>query len=196
MSEQSTKARIRQKRRKEKTRGYLIGGGLLAVTIGVLAALVWPSVRPAAGQPVEVMPESYHVPEGQDPGPYNTEPPTSGPHYASPLKAGFYDESDAAQMGPYPEGYLLHNLEHGYIIMWYTCSDLDASGCEALKAELQGVVKRARNIKVIAFPRDSIGARVVLTSWGRLQPMETFDASEALSFINSNRNRAPEPQAP
>ena len=34
------------------------------------------------------MASSRHVPVGEDPGPFNSDPPTSGPHYDAPLEAG------------------------------------------------------------------------------------------------------------
>jgi hypothetical protein len=37
---------------------------------------------------------------------------------------------------------------------------------------------------------------VVLTSWGKLMKMETFDSDLATAFVQANRNHAPEPDAP
>jgi hypothetical protein len=54
----------------------------------------------------------------------------------------------------------------------------------------------AGNLKVIAFPWNSIEEPVVMTSWGQMLRMESFDPATALQFIRTNRNRAPEPQAP
>ncbi len=54
----------------------------------------------------------------------------------------------------------------------------------------------ANNFKVIAYPWVTIDVPVVMTSWGRLQRFETFDVETASSYVSSNRNRAPEPQAP
>ena len=48
--------------------------------------------------------------------PYPVSPPSSGPHYAvwAPLSKKFYADSDRP---PVPN--LVHNLEHGYTILWY-----------------------------------------------------------------------------
>lgn len=51
---------------------------------------------------------------------YNSNPPTSGPHFAIWSKAGVYDRLIS-------DGYLIHSLEHGYIIISYDCSKLVAS---------------------------------------------------------------------
>lgn len=148
------------------------------------------------GQPVPVEEDLSHVPEGQDPGPFNTDPPTSGRHYAGEFEAGFYEQTDPEAAYLYPEGYLVHNLEHGYVIFWYNCDLLDDLSCEALKADIRGVMEKEKNFKVIAFPWKSLDVPVVMTSWGRLERFETFDPVLAEAFVVQNRNKAPEPQAP
>jgi len=136
------------------------------------------------------------VPEGSDPGPFNSDPPTSGPHYAQEYESGFYEESDREVQNEFPEGFLLHNLEHGYTIFWYNCDLLDESSCSNLKSSIKGVMNDLNNFKVIGFPRSSIQSPLVMTSWGRMLSFETLNADLARDFINRNRNRAPEPNAP
>ena len=51
---------------------------------------------------------------------YNSNPPTSGPHYAQWTKRGIYNE-------PIEDGYLIHSLEHGYIVISYDCTKLQIS---------------------------------------------------------------------
>lgn len=52
---------------------------------------------------------------------YNSNPPTSGPHFAAWAKAGQYDEEIS-------DGYLLHSLEHGYVILSYDCEQSIRAG--------------------------------------------------------------------
>jgi hypothetical protein len=188
--------RIARRKRQRSTRNLIwlgIGTGLLIV----LGYFVWLAFRPAAGEAVPIMANAGdHVPEGSDPGPFNSDPPTSGQHYGDELEAGFYEETDPEVQNEYPEGYLIHNLEHGYTIFWYNCNLLDEAGCTNLKTEIKGVMNDVNNFKVIGFPRSSIDYPLVLTSWGRMLAMETVDVDQALDFINRNRNRAPEPNAP
>ena len=140
--------------------------------------------------------DSSHIPDDAVPPEYSTDPPTSGPHYAAPLDAGFYEEADLATLSEHPVGSLVHNLEHGYVIFWYSCALLDESGCADLKDQMRGVMDQYNGIKLIAFPWGSIDPPIVMTSWGRLQRFERFRASQASDFIERNRNRAPEPNAP
>jgi len=137
-----------------------------------------------------------HVTEGSDPGPYNSNPPTSGPHYEQEYDAGFYDQNSHEAQVQYPEGYLGHNLEHGYVIYWYNCDLLDKVGCDQLKAQIQTSMTKNGSTKLIAFPSSSIDDPVVMVSWGQMQRFETFDEDLAGKFVSINRNRAPEPDAP
>ena len=99
-------------------------------------------------------------------------------------------------MADYPEGYLVHNLEHGYVIFWYNCNLLDEQNCSELKIQIKSVMDEFNGVKLIAFPRESLDVPVVMTSWGQLQQFEVFNENPAASFVESNRNRAPEPNAP
>lgn len=174
----------------------MMWGGVLITVIGVLGYALWVAFRPAYGETIPVMTEVDHVTEGVDPGPYNSDPPTSGPHYADEFDAGFYDETEVADLPDYPQGYLVHNLEHGYVIFWYNCNLLDEQGCKRLKDQIKTVMDQSGGTKLIAFPWDSLDVPVVMTSWGRMQRFETFNEDQANSFVERNRNRAPEPNAP
>jgi len=98
-------------------------------------------------------------------------------------------------LGQFPEGYLVHSLEHDYNIFWYNCSALDEAACAALKEEIQAVMSSFDGFKLIAYPWPSQPEPVVLTHWGRILRMQSFDAGAARNFIESNRRRSPEPDA-
>jgi hypothetical protein len=51
---------------------------------------------------------------------YNSNPPTSGSHFAVWAKKGSYDRVLS-------DGYLIHSLEHGYIVISYDCTKLRSS---------------------------------------------------------------------
>jgi hypothetical protein len=184
--------------REERRRRLLIGGWILAglAFLGVLAYLIWqeaqPEVRPGAEIPIQ---GANHIQLGEPHDPYNSEPPTSGPHYDTPVQAGFYDEAPADE-------FLVHNMEHGHIIIWYNCSDLSATDCDQLKSQIRDTMGRAGlstitgTLKLVAVPRPTLDTRLALTSWGRLQTLDAFDRDAILTFIKANRDKAPEPGAP
>lgn len=188
--------RMDAKRNKEQRRSTVIWGGIVLVALGLVAVLVWNSIRPALGQEFPIM-GGVHISSGDDPGEYNSNPPTSGPHYGRGLLSGFYEDADLAELPPYPQASLVHNLEHGYIVFWYNCDLVDEKQCDDLKDDLRQYLDAPLTVsKLIAFPWKSMDAPLVLTSWGFMLEMEKFNTGQASSFINSNRLNAPEPNAP
>lgn len=185
-----------EKRKKSKRNSRLIWGSVAVIVVGILGYAMWVAFRPSYGESIPVMADSNHVGEGEDPGPYSSNPPTSGPHYANEFNAGFYDGADVSSLPEYPAGYLVHNLEHGYVIFWYNCDLLDEQSCTVLKSQIQSVMDKFNGVKLIAFPWESIEVPVVMTSWGKLQEFDEFDENQAATFVGRNRNRAPEPNAP
>lgn len=191
MTKSSRREQMHARRRRGQMRNYLIWGGLGIAVLAIIGFVIWQGLRPRPGETIPIM-SSEHIPTDSDPGEYNSAPPTSGPHYADELEAGFY----VADNYQYPAGYLIHNLEHGYIIFWYNCADLSESACSELKSQIRDVMDEVNDAKVIAYPWDSIDVPVVMTSWGRLLKMETFEPAVARAFYKANLNRSPEPGAP
>jgi len=187
-----TKRQQRARNQRQKLVSNLIWGGITVVVLAVLGFMIWQGVRPPAGESFPIMTSSPHIDLDTDPGQYNSDPPTSGLHYAQEANTGFYDDN----IYTYPAGYLVHNLEHGYVLFWYNCDLLDESSCSELKSQIRSVVDQLGGTKLIAYPWNSIDVPLVMTSWGRLQRFETFDAEQARAFYRANLNKAPEPNAP
>jgi hypothetical protein len=190
-------AQNRRQRQRRLTVLFWSAGGV--VILALAGWLIWQNLQqPAQVGEVIPIPADYvnHIESGIPPGPYPSDPPAGGVHYATELDAKFYEESDLAALAPYPEGSLVHNLEHGYVIFWYNCVSLDQAGCDDLKANIRGVMGEFDGLKLIAFPWKSLNVPLAMTSWGRLSRYETFDPAQARAFINANRNKSPEPNAP
>jgi hypothetical protein len=195
-------AREQRIRRRQYGLSAVILVGVVALGGIVYALSVRAQEEPAAVQgaierEVTIMADTSHYPEGQAMPAHNSNPPTSGPHYASTYPVGFYTEEQAANLPQLPEGFLVHNLEHGYVIFWYNCALVeDEESCANLQGEIQEVMEQADNFKVIGFPWPSLEKPVVMTSWGRMIEFSSFDPDRALAFVQQNRNKAPEPNAP
>ena len=115
--------------------------------------------------------------------PYNSTPATSGPHY--PIwwqEWGVVDQE-------LPDELLVHNLEHGGIVIRYDCP----SGCPALIDRLAEVTGRYK--KVILAPYSGLGTRIALTAWTYLDRFDEFDEDRIVRFIEAHMNspEAPEP---
>lgn len=165
MKTKTIRDQLREGQRKQKLRTALIWGGLGTAALTLPGVILWRSVRPPAGEAVPIMVSSPHLSPNTDPGNYNSDSPTSGLRYAETGRAGFYDES----IHTYPAAYLIHNLEHGYVIFWYNCDSLSESECAELKSQIRTTIDDLGGTKLIAYQWTSIDVRVVMTSSGRLQ---------------------------
>jgi hypothetical protein len=194
----SKRQQLKEQRQRQNRISKLLWGSGLVILVAIVGYFIWSSLSsPTAligpvGEAVAVDPDRGHITDGSDPGPLTTNPPTSGHHYPTWLDAGFYDTNTY----PFPQGYLVHNLEHGYVIFWYNCKNLTDAECSEMKTQVKDVMAKANNFKVIAYPWDSIENPLVMTSWGYMLPFETFDPAKASAFIEQHQNRAPEPEAP
>lgn len=196
-SKASKRQAMRDRQRRQRLTSTLTWVGLGIAALAVLGFAVWQASRPPVGEEVPIPPGyQTHIEEGTPPGPYPSDPPAGGRHYASELDAKFYQEADLASLPEYPEGSLVHNLEHGYVIFWYNCDMLDEAGCTTLKDGIQQVMDEFNGVKLIAFPWKSIDVPLVMTSWGKLLRFEKFNTDSAAAFIKANLNHAPEPNAP
>ena len=119
-----------------------------------------------------------HIAVGAAHLPYNSNPPTSGPHHLEPATWGIYQKELSDEV-------LVHNLEHGGI--WISYGDID----QPTKQKIETLAKQYPD-KLIVTPRGNDDARIVLASWGRLLKLESFDEPTIIAFIRTNKNRAPE----
>lgn len=169
---------------KQRLLPIVIIGLTVLLGLGLLIALMY-SGDPGKEDPSDV--QSFEI-QGQDhievgashPG-YNSNPPTSGPHYAEPADWGAYQEE-------LPDEQLVHNLEHGGI--WISYKGVD----ERTKRQLEDVA-RANPGSVIVTPRSRNDAPIVLASWGKLLKLQQFDEGRIRSFIDQYKNQSPEPVA-
>jgi hypothetical protein len=121
---------------------------------------------------------------------YNSNPPSSGPHYDQALRAGFYDNV-------VPDGNIVHSLEHGYVVIWYNCEGLSGADCQDLKDNIERVIIDHNTYKLIGMDRTGAMEHLIaLTSWGKLAYLNEFDESFINDFIDANQNHSPEPGTP
>ena len=195
MNGKTRRKAIQERRKQRQRKSRITWAGIIIAGLIVGGYSIYTVFRPAEGETVAIA-GSDHIEQGQ-PVAMNSNPPTSGDHYASPMPAGFYDEnSPEVQELPYPEGYLIHSLEHGYIVFWYNCDLVSEQECFLLKEDIAAVMDNSSASKLIAFPWLSLEVPIVMTSWGQSLAFETLDAEQAEDFIIINRLKAPEAGAP
>jgi hypothetical protein len=186
-------------KKKQMRQKVLVYGGLGLVIIAVVVVILLTAAKsPNAGGLLGdevVVPSNAHVADGTPPGPFNSNPPAGGAHYATDFPAKFYQESDLATLPKYPEGYLVHDLEHGYVIFWYNCQNYSGD-CSTLKQTIQNVMDETGNTKLIAFPWTTMDVPLAMTTWGRILKFPQPDPALMKQFVERNRYQAPEPNAP
>lgn len=120
-----------------------------------------------------------HIQPGSAHQQYNSNPPTSGPHYPQPANWGIYENQLADET-------LLHNLEHGGIWVSYK-PDLP----DDQKAKLKEIAGRYKS-KVILEPRVQNDSPIALVAWQRLLKLDNADEKRITQFISTYKNLAPE----
>ncbi len=147
----------RKQKRADKRQGMAIVGVCVAVALIIVGAALYPKVRDMVndqkwkGKSVaeigasasvcgkvtekEATGSGEHVPEGQQVD-YKDAPPAFGAHWnvagvaPTPIGDRFYTEDSRPELEA-----LVHNLEHGYTILWYdTTANDDSSEISAMRA--------------------------------------------------------------
>lgn len=155
---------------------FLIGWGVMrAVASGK-------PVGPDLSQSVPLM-EPAHIAVGSPHPAYTSNPPASGPHYATTARKKFYDDS-------VPDEYLIHNLEHGDVWIAYH---------PRVGEEVKRSLKKLIRPKVIITPRQENEFDLSLVAWGRIDSfnlsggdLDPPSAQRIVDFIKRYRNRGPE----
>jgi hypothetical protein len=131
-----------------------------------------------------------HIQEGVAGGPYHSIPATSGPHWSSADSPGPWGVYPTAQ----PQERMLHNMEHGGIVIWYEPSRLDAVGVTALRTWVQQQITTAQ-FKVILTPWSGpdFGHPVAVTAWDWLLYLDTTNTDSVRAFLDAHYDKAPEP---
>lgn len=128
--------------------------------------------------------EAKHIDPGTEHPPYNTNPPTSGPHFAAPLAPidpGFYTNDIEAEK-------VIHNLEHGMIVIWYRPDAPDET-----KQAVEDAVNE-QPTATVAVPWDDIDSPydVAITAWAKLQNCEQVSKDVVDHFRELYQGKGPE----
>lgn len=173
-------AEISRSRRSKtlKKAGYLViglvvlvsGGWLLVSTTGPKGA-DYSQAYPVLGR--------NHIPDGSSAS-YNSNPPTSGDHYAGAAPVRFYDKE-------LPDEQLVHNLEHGHV--WISFKP-------GISEEVVSALKDLSGGFVIVTPRSKNDTNITLAAWGRLDKFNlesgNIDQQRIKDFVSRYKNKGPE----
>jgi hypothetical protein len=156
-------------------RPWALAGGVVVLAVAVVGYL---ASRAVADLPGVRMPDlgNKHIETPDEPHtPYNSEPPTSGPHLPYVAPWGIHTERILKELQ-------VHNLEDGGVMVQYNCP----SGCADLVARLRAIVERYPDHVVLA-PYPGMKTRIALTAWTRIDAFDDFDESRISRFITAYR---------
>lgn len=123
------------------------------------------------GQRVRLM-DFPHVSEQAIAGvAFNSNPPTSGPHYGAAVAPGIYSSY-------LPPGVTVHAMEHGRVVIHY-----QPDTPEDVIGELEGIAKRFAHDTVL-HPNPEIDSGIALTAWGRIDTMDGYDEERIVTFVD------------
>ena len=185
---EAQRARERAKKRKRLMVGSLVT--IVALLAGFLLFQRFQSTRGAVQkaakqakcsgvrQLAELNKGTDHLPAGAPDPKYNSNPPTSGPHLGSTAPWGAQDETVDKKL-------LVHNLEHGGVIIHY--KDLPPKDVDAINDLVDSYPDG-----VIAQPSDDIERPVAISAWRHLQTCQKVSIDVIKAFIKEHCNKGPE----
>jgi hypothetical protein len=181
----------RQKQAAKRRKQMMIAGLIVVALLGAIVygvqrsrnqrAIARAAAEEAGCGPVQEIDNQgrNHIPINETFDDYNSNPPTSGPHYAERLANwGTYNEE-------VPKTTLVHNLEHGGVIIHY--KDQTDAQIDRIDSFVEGYADG-----VISNPNPSIEKPIVLASWTRMQQCDTFNAEAVNGYIREHCNKGPE----
>ncbi|OGL28657.1 MAG: hypothetical protein A3G44_16995 [Candidatus Rokubacteria bacterium RIFCSPLOWO2_12_FULL_73_47] len=162
-----------QRRRMPRRQRQVLAG---AAAVVVAVSVGWFAYRAAANLPGTPVPSqgNLHIAMVTSPhAPYNSEPPTSGPHLPYIAPWGVHTR-------PIPRELQVHNLEDGGVLVQYGCE------CPDVVARLRAIVGRY-DTHVILAPSPGLAPRIALTAWTRIDTLDELDEGRVVRFIEAFR---------
>ena len=167
-------------------------GGILVLGLVILVLVLLfsgGSADPTVSGTRQVDAGRTHIDAGTQGSGYTSVPATSGPHWSSADSPGPWGVYTTAQ----PQERMIHNMEHGGIIIWYQPALLSTADLTALTQFVQQQITTEK-FKVILTPWSgtNFGHPIAVTAWDWLLYQDTLDLDAVRGFIDAHINRAPE----
>ncbi len=159
--------------RRRRRFAWLVGISTAVVLAGAGSYWLWPEAWERPGQFFSSLGNEHLATADIPHVPYNSDPPTSGPHLPYTAPWGIHTE-------PIRRELQVHNLEDGGVLIQYDCD------CPELVARLRATVGRYQD-RVILAPYPSMKTRIALTAWTRLDAFNDFDERRIVRFIEAYR---------
>jgi hypothetical protein len=157
-------------------------GAIIVVKLNQPQEILLGTKHPNQGQ--------QHISQGQLHDAYNSDLPSSGPHYAdatAPIDWGIYIASVDPEV-------FVHNLEHGGVIVTYNPSLLPKDQVKKLHGLFAPPYdkKDFKPTKFLLFPRPTNSKAIEIASWNWTYDLDNYDASLITKFYLQHAGKAPE----
>lgn len=120
---------------------------------------------------------------------YSTDPPTSGTHYGHWAAFGTYAQ-------PVPRGFYVHSMEHGAVVLLYSCSDCASEVADAQSMidalPLDPLCSADVQRRVILTPDPLLEARWAAAAWGATLEADCFEPDVFSAFVDAHYAAGPE----
>ncbi len=171
--QEQARAEAASRRRRTQIRNYGIIGVVVLAVVAVIGVVAYREAN-KPGEYIAMQP-SGHIPTAQTPhAPYNSDPPTSGPHINLIPPWG-------VSADPIDKEFQLHALEDGGVVINYQ-QTIDATTLAKLKA-----LTTSYSDKVDLIPYPNLSQPIILTAWTRMQKFTAFDEAAMRRFIDAYR---------
>lgn len=123
---------------------------------------------------------------------WSSNPPSSGSHY--PIWAAFKTYATPVDLG-----YIVHDLEHGAIVLFYKC-DRDG-GCADVVSALESVVAALPDdplcqppvrVRAVVVPDPLLDVPVAAAAWGWTYKADCIDVPTLVDFAKAHYGQGPE----
>jgi hypothetical protein len=167
----AARAEAERRQKMKRLRNIAIVTVIVVLAVGGMAAyFINESNKP--GQGVAQIPSPHIAAIDSPHAPYNSDPPTSGPHYKDVPSWGVHTEQ-------IPQVLQVHALEDAGVVINYK-PGLDQATIDRL-AELT----ESYDKDVLLAPYPGLSNPIVLTAWTRIDKLDTFDEARIKRFINA-----------
>ncbi|MGH2767528.1 MAG: DUF3105 domain-containing protein [Actinomycetota bacterium] len=198
---EAQRKRLRARRRKQLVVWGLVAAVVLGTTVFFAArALAFRAefrrLSEAAGcTPIPIQKHEdqgvQHVDPGAKHAKYNSNPPSSGPHYVALASWGVIDPADP----PVEVERTVHNLEHGGIVIHYNKAKVSEAELQKLEELVESYPNADGGSGVVLYPSDSIAKLdkpVALAAWSRTQVCDKVSIPQIRGFIKLRCGKGPE----
>jgi hypothetical protein len=173
--------------KRQHTNQTLIRWGAALIIVGVIGYGIFILVKRSLPQGEDMsiaipIQGRGHIAVGSEHEAYNSNPPSSGPHYAETAVHGFYEKDEIV-----PDENIVHNLEHGDIWISYHPRISDS---------VLDTLRGFADSRIVIAPRAANEFDIGLAAWGRIDTLsienDLVPTERIKDFISRYINRGPE----